>query len=89
MITNSNEVVIESEFTPIQKEIIKILERKQYMTRGELVNELKIPRTTIYKNLIDLMASNLIKKGVKKPYVQGRQPVFFILVKSQENLQTE
>ena len=47
-------------FSPLQKELINVLERNGPMTRAELVKRVDSPRTTVYDNLMRL---NNQKKG--------------------------
>jgi predicted ArsR family transcriptional regulator len=66
-------------FSPIQKDLVMILQKKGPLTRAEIVREIKAPRTTIYDNLMGLMAHNIIKKYSRPTNSKGRPPVFFKL----------
>jgi predicted transcriptional regulator len=43
-----------------------LLQNNIWYSRPELVEELKLPRTTIYDNLEKLLINNLIKKSKRK-----------------------
>ena len=64
-------------FTPIQNSLIKILENDGPITRRELVNALKIPRTTIYDNLLKLQKKKMIEKFSRNNGRRGRPLVFW------------
>jgi predicted ArsR family transcriptional regulator len=67
-------------FSPIQKDLVVSLQKKGPMTRAEMVKELAKPRTTIYDNLMGLMAHNMVKKYSRPTNSRGRPLVFFKLV---------
>ncbi len=67
-------------FSPLQKELLEVLEKNGPMTRAELVKRVKSPRTTIYDNLMRLNNYNLIKKFSRPTNSRGRPMVFFKLV---------
>ena len=67
-------------FSPIQKDLVQVLLKKGPMTRAEMVKELKKCRTTLYDNLMSLMAHNIIKKYSRPTNSRGRPLVFFKLV---------
>ncbi|TFG03624.1 MAG: MarR family transcriptional regulator [Promethearchaeota archaeon] len=64
-------------FTPLQNNLIKILENNGPITRRELVKTLKIPRTTIYDNLLKLQKQKLIEKFSRNNGRRGRPLVFW------------
>ncbi|MCF2138879.1 MAG: hypothetical protein K9W44_02330 [Candidatus Lokiarchaeota archaeon] len=66
-------------FSPLQKELIEVLEKNGPMTRAELVKRVRSPRTTIYDNLMRLNNYNLIKKFSRPTNSRGRPLVFFKL----------
>ncbi len=66
-------------FSPLQKELVDLLEKNGPMTRAELVNNLNSPRTTIYDNLMRLSNYNMIKKFSRPTNSRGRPLVFFKL----------
>jgi uncharacterized membrane protein len=80
--TTTNLVFDEDEilFSPIQKEIISLLEKNGPMTRADLVKSLESPRTTVYDNLMRLSNHNLIKKISRPTNSRGRPLIFFKLV---------
>ncbi len=49
-------------FSPLQKDLMSALSKKGPMTRAEIVKEINKPRTTVYDNLMGLMAHNIVKK---------------------------
>lgn len=67
-------------FSPIQKDLISTLQKKGPLTRMEMVKELGKPRTTLYDNLMGLMAHNIVKKRSKPTNNRGRPVIYFVLV---------
>ncbi len=65
--------------SPIQNNLIVILENKGPLTRKELVKELKTPRTTIYDNLLKLQKLKQIQKFTRNNGNRGRPLVFWEL----------
>jgi len=66
-------------FTPIQNNLIKILENTGSITRRDLVKQLNVPRTTIYDNLIKLHKRKLIEKFTRNNGNRGRPLVLWKL----------
>lgn len=66
-------------FSPLQKELLHVLEKHGPMTRAELVKNVDSPRTTVYDNLMRLNNYNLIKKFSRPTNSRGRPLVFFKL----------
>jgi predicted ArsR family transcriptional regulator len=66
-------------FSPLQKELMHVLEKNGPMTRSELVKQVDSPRTTVYDNLMRLNNYNLIKKFSRPTNSRGRPLVFFKL----------
>jgi len=64
-------------FTPLQNNLIKILENNGPITRRELVRNLKIPRTTIYDNLLKLQKKKMIERFSRNNGTRGRPLVFW------------
>jgi len=64
-------------FSPLQNELIKVLEKNGPLTRSELVKMVDSPRTTVYDNLTRLQNYNLIKKFSRPTNSRGRPLVFF------------
>lgn len=64
-------------FTPLQNSLITILENNGPITRRELVKTLKIPRTTIYDNLLKLQKKKMIEKFSRNNGRRGRPLVFW------------
>ena len=67
-------------FSPMQRELIKLLQKNGPMTRAEIVDMINKPRTTVYDNLIGLMTHNLVKKYSRPNNTRGRPNVFFKLI---------
>ena len=66
--------------SPIQNNLIKVLEKKGPMTRRELVKELNTARTTIYDNLVKLQKLKHIQKFTRNSGNRGRPLVFWELM---------
>lgn len=66
-------------FSPLQKELIGVLEKNGPMTRADLVKSVDSPRTTVYDNLMRLQNFNLIRKFSRPTNNRGRPLVFFKL----------
>ena len=71
---------IEIFLSPIQRDILNVLEIHGPMTRSELVKELRTARTTIFDNLIKLQRSNRIEKFTRNNGMRGRPLVFWKLI---------
>lgn len=67
-------------FSPLQKEMIALLEKNGPMTRKDIVQSVDAPRSTVYDNLMRLQRFNLIKKFSRPTNTRGRPLVFFKLV---------
>ncbi|MFX1303298.1 MAG: MarR family transcriptional regulator [Promethearchaeota archaeon] len=65
--------------SPIQYNLIQILKETGPVTRKDLVEELKTPRTTIYDNLVKLQKRRLIEKFSRNDGKRGRPLVFWKL----------
>ncbi len=63
--------------SPIQFNLIKTLRNVGPLTRRDLVKELKIPRTTIYDNLVKLQKRKLIEKFSRNDGKRGRPLIFW------------
>lgn len=72
-------------FSPIQRQILKLLDKVGPMTRRELISVLKRSRTTVYDNLTRLQFEGIIKKKSKYLGKQGRPEVYFFLVEKRTN----
>ena len=68
-------------FTPLQNNLIEILENNGPITRRELVKTLKVPRTTIYDNLLKLQKKKMIEKFSRSSGKRGRPLVFWRITK--------
>ncbi len=82
---SNNVLLIENYLTskeflsPIQNNLIKVLQRLGPMTRRDLVNQLNTPRTTIYDNLIKLHKRKVVEKFTRNNGRRGRPLVFWKL----------
>ena len=68
-------------FTPLQNNLIQLLESNGPITRRELVKTLKVPRTTIYDNLLKLQKKKMIEKFSRSSGKRGRPLVFWRITK--------
>ncbi len=66
--------------SPIQLNLIKTLKKTGAINRGELVNKLDTPRTTIYDNLVKLKKKKLVKKFTRNNNKEGRPKVYWFLL---------
>jgi len=67
----------DSIISPTQNNLIKILQMNGPMTRKDLVNQLKVPRTTIYDNLVKLQKRKVIEKFSRNNGKRGRPLIFW------------
>jgi len=65
--------------SPIQYNILKILEKNGPLIRKELVSELKTARTTIYDNLKKLLNMKRVEKFTRNDGKVGRSVVVWKL----------
>jgi len=65
--------------SPIQHNILKVLEKSGPLVRREIVQELKTARTTVYDNLIKLQKMKRVKKFTRNDGKRGRPLVFWKL----------
>ncbi|MFX0188068.1 MAG: helix-turn-helix domain-containing protein [Candidatus Hodarchaeota archaeon] len=65
--------------SPIQNNLIKVLQRLGPMTRRDLVSQLNTPRTTIYDNLIKLHKRKVVEKFTRNNGKRGRPLVLWKL----------
>ena len=63
--------------SPIQYNLIKILAKTGPLTRRDLVNQLRTPRTTIYDNLIKLQKRRMVEKYTRNDGKRGRPLVLW------------
>ncbi len=75
--TIENYLELKEFFSPIQFNLIKTLRDEGPLTRRDLVKELKIPRTTIYDNLVKLQKRKLIEKFSRTDGKRGRPLIFW------------
>ena len=64
-------------WSPLQKELMDMLEKNGPMTRNDLVKKVDKPRTTVYDNLMGLIQHNIVKKYSRPTNARGRPLVFF------------
>ena len=67
----------ETMISPTQNNLIKVLQMNGPMTRKDLVNQLKVPRTTIYDNLLKLQKRKVVEKFIRNNGTRGRPLVFW------------
>lgn len=67
--------------SPIQYSLIKLLKSGGSLTRKEIVNQLKTPRTTIYDNLNKLQKRKVVEKYSRNNGKRGRPNVYWKLKK--------
>ncbi len=67
-------------FSPLQRELLNVLEKRGPMTRSDLVKSVQHPRTTVYDNLTRLQNHQLIRKYSRPTNSRGRPLVFFKLL---------
>ncbi|UYP46552.1 hypothetical protein NEF87_002837 [Candidatus Lokiarchaeum ossiferum] len=67
-------------FSPLQRELLNMLEKQGPMTRSDLVKSVNHPRTTVYDNLTRLQNHQLIRKYSRPTNSRGRPLVFFKLL---------
>ena len=48
---------------PLQRDLLKLLRKNGPITRSEIIAEISIARTTVYDNLMGLIAHNIVKKS--------------------------
>jgi len=65
--------------TPTQYNLIKSLKIDGPLTRKDFVNQLNIPRTTIYDNLVKLQKRRVVEKVIRNNGKRGRPLVFWKL----------
>lgn len=63
--------------SPIQYNLIKVLAKAGPLTRKDLVNQLRTPRTTIYDNLIKLQKRKVVEKFTRNDGRRGRPLVLW------------
>ncbi|TFG24930.1 MAG: hypothetical protein EU529_02880 [Promethearchaeota archaeon] len=79
----ANDIIRENYFnteviiSPTQNNLMKILQINGPMIRRDLVNQLKIARTTIYDNLVKLQKRKVIEKFTRNDGKRGRPLVFW------------
>ncbi len=67
--------------SPIQYNLIKLLKNGGPLTRKDIVNHLKTPRTTIYDNLNKLQKRRVVEKYSRNNGKRGRPNVYWRLIK--------
>lgn len=67
-------------FSPLQRELLIVLEKNGPMTRSDLVKKVSHPRTTVYDNLTRLQNHQLVQKYSRPTNSRGRPLVFFKLL---------
>jgi len=65
------------DYIDLEDHLYEILITNGPMTRGELVKQTNIPRTTIYDNLVKLMLKGIITRISQSTGRRGRPNVYF------------
>ncbi len=65
--------------SPIQDNLIKVLQQTGPITRRDLVKQLNSPRTTIYDNLLKLQKMKVVEKFSRTAGGRGRPLVYWKL----------
>ncbi len=73
------EEIKEEDLNPLQEDLVDILKKNGPLTRGQMVDMLSKPRTTIYDNLSGLINRDMVKKFSRQVNTRGRPVVFFKL----------
>lgn len=66
--------------SPLQADLLKILNKNGPTTRQDLIQALNKPRTTIYDNLKGLIYHKIVKKYSRPVNSRGRPLVFFKVI---------
>ena len=74
-----NNISSEDAMTPLQDNLMKVLDNTGPLTRSDLVKHLRTPRTTIYDNLLKLQKRRLIEKYTRNNGKRGRPLVYWKL----------
>ncbi|MFO7795993.1 MAG: helix-turn-helix domain-containing protein [Promethearchaeati archaeon] len=67
--------------SPLQFNLIKKLKEEGPLTRRQLVNKLRTPRTTIYDNLVKLQKKKVVEKFSRNNGKRGRPKVYWKILK--------
>jgi predicted ArsR family transcriptional regulator len=73
------EEIKEENLNPLQEDLVEALKKNGPLTRGQMVEMLDRPRTTIYDNLSGLINRDMVKKFSRQVNTRGRPVVFFKL----------
>lgn len=64
----------------IKGSIKRILQKEGALTRGQITTHTRIPRTTVYDTLMNLLLAGVIEKYVERNGQRGRPQVYYQLV---------
>ena len=78
----NNNQIFNKDLNPLQKILVKTLEKNGPMTRDQMVKNISRARTTIYDNLSTLIDRNMIKKISRQVNARGRPVIFFKLIEN-------
>lgn len=67
----------------VKGSIQRVLQKEGALTRGQITNLTRIPRTTVYDTLMNLLISGIIEKYVERNGQRGRPQVYYQLVRTQ------
>ncbi len=65
--------------SPIQDNLLKVLQQSGPITRRDLVKQLNSPRTTVYDNLLKLQKLKVVEKFSRTAGGRGRPLVYWKL----------
>jgi len=65
--------------TDVKAFIVGLLRNQGPLTRGDITNRSRIPRTTVYDTLVNLVLSGVVEKYVDHNGRRGRPSVFYQL----------
>lgn len=63
--------------SPLQRDLLAMLERNGPMTRADIVKLIAKPRTTVFDNLMGLIHLTIVKRYARPTNSRGRPLVFF------------
>ncbi len=63
----------------VKGSIVGLLREQGPLTRGDITTRSRIPRTTVYDTLVNLVLSGLVDKYVERNGRRGRPSVFYQL----------
>lgn len=89
MMSKNIVALFKNSITPLQYNILKLLDKHEALTRKQMVEMLITPRTTIYDNLVKLEKKKYVEKFSRKENnTKGRALVYWKInnIKKLENV---